>query len=394
MNTSIRDLTVLERVKLFYRALGDGNRSLLDEFLHPEFVGTTTRALPLGLGGVYSSPDQMRKQFWGRLAKHYVARAEVRDIQELADGRFQVSGVYTGRGIKSESELDARFIHLLRFQGEQLIELEQLTDSAAWQEALKPEPTVECHVEDGIALVQLNRPESNNAINQQMPEELLAVAKQCAADPSLRVVVLKGKGSAFTVGGDIKFLSTVAPEELSGVLQDMATSYHDAIRIFHRLPVPVIAAVHGPCAGGGLGLMYCADLVLAADNSRFALGFSALGLSPDGGNSWFLPRLVGARRAAELYFENRVLTAEEAKEWGLVNRVLPLDQLHAEAMSCALRLVKGSPVGLAEARKLLRQSWSFSLSEQLEAEVDSLAKGAREPAVQQAFRAFIDKSKP
>lgn len=393
MNANISRLNLSERVELFYRALSMGDRPLLDDVLHPEFVGTTTRALPLGLGGIYIGPDQMRKEFWNGLAQHYVVRAEVVDIQQLGDGRFQVAGVYTGVGIKSGSELDARFIHLLRFQDERLIELEQLTDSAAWHDALKPKPTVELQIKDGVALIQLNRPKSNNAINLQMSEELLRVAKLCAADSSLRAVVLQGVGPAFTVGGDIDFLHNIEPEHLPNVLREMVTSYHDAIRIFHRLPVPIIAAVHGPCAGGGLGLMYCSDLVLAGDNSRFALGFSALGLSPDGGSTWFLPRLVGARRAAELYFESRVLNADEAKEWGLINRVVPINQLHAEAMLCAERMAKGASVGLAEARKLLRQSWSVSLSEQLEAEVDSLVKGARESAVQQAFKHFLEKHK-
>ncbi|MEN1579687.1 enoyl-CoA hydratase-related protein [Pseudomonas aeruginosa] len=391
MNDSTSTQEMIERAQRFYQALANGERAVLDELLHPQFIGTTTRGLPLNLGGVYEGPEQMRRHFWGGLARHYQAKAEIGQIWPLSSDRLQVEGVYTGSGIQSGAPLDARFVHLLRFQGGQLIELEQITDSAAWQAALTPKPTVEVLVENGVALIQLDRPAANNAIDLQMAHDLLAVARRCAADSSLRAVVLEGSGRSFTVGGDIDFLAGVAAEELSGMLGDMTTPYHEALRIFNRLPVPVIAAVHGACAGGGLGLMYCADLVLAAEDSRFALGFSALGLSPDGGNSWFLPRLVGARRAAELYFENRVLSAEEAKEWGLVNRVVPGDRLHAEARACAERMTRGAATGFAEARRLLRQSWDKSLSEQLEAETDALARAAAEPAVQRALKSFCDK---
>lgn len=381
----------MEQAQRLYQALANGDRATLDELLHPQFIGTTTRDLPLNLGGTYEGPEQMRRNFWGGIAKHYQAKAEVSKIWPLSEDRLQVEGTYTGKGIQSGARLDARFVHLLRFQDGQLIELEQITDSAAWQAALAPKSTIAVQVENGVAMIQLDRPASNNGIDQQMAYELLMVARQCVADRSIRVVVLKGSGRSFTVGGDIDFLSSIDAKELPSMLGDMTTRYHEALRIFNRLPVPVIAAVHGACAGGGLGLMYCADLVLAAEDSRFALGFSALGLSPDGGNSWFLPRLVGARRAAELYFENRVLSAEEAKEWGLVNRVVANDQLHVEAMACAERMTKGAAAGLTEARRLLRQSWDKSLSEQLEAETDALATVASEPAVQQALTSFIEK---
>lgn len=375
----------------FYQALAAGDRAVLDELLHPQFVGTTTRGLPLNLGGVYQGPEQMRRHFWGTLARHYQARAEIEQIVRVAEDQLQVVGVYTGHGIKSGTPLDARFVHLLRFRGGRLLALEQITDSGAWQAALTPVATLDVQVEEGIALIQLDRASANNGINAQMARELLEVARRCAADPSLRVVVLQGKGKSFTVGGDIDFLSSVEADALPAMLGEMTTHYHEALRIFNRLPVPVIAAVQGVAAGGGLGLMYCADLVLAAQDCRFALGFSALGLSMDGANSWFLPRLVGARRAAELYFENRVLSAQEALEWGLVNRVVPVDQLKPEAMACARRLAQGAATGFAQARQLLRQSWDKSLSEQLEAETDALCRSAAKPEVQQALKALAAK---
>ncbi|WP_386416630.1 enoyl-CoA hydratase-related protein [Stutzerimonas stutzeri] len=394
MSSVILSDTLSELARRFYRGLAKGDRDELDALLHPAFVGITTRCLPMGLGGTYQGPEQMRRHFWGGLAKHFQAKADIASISLLAEDRLQVEGVYLGKGTLSGATLDARFIHLLRFQDGRLIELEQLTDSAAWQAALQPEPTVVVTIDNGIAWVRLDRPADNNAINQQMADELLLAARQCAADATVRVVVLEGAGRAFTVGGDLHFLADVEAETLPGKLAEMLGNYHEALRIFNRLSVPVIAAVQGPCAGGGLGLMYCADLVLAADNCRFALGFATLGFSPDGGNSWFLPRLIGPRRAAELYFEGRVLSAEEAKDWGLVNRVVALDQLHAEVMACAERMTRGVAAGFAAARQLLRQSWDKSLSEQLEAETDAMVRLAEEPAVSQALKRFVDNKKP
>ena len=211
----------------------------------------------------------------------------------------------------------------------------------------------------------MNRPDVRNAIDATMAEEIYEVAQLCANDPAIRAVLMLANGKSFTVGGDLAFLANTKPGDLPGLLRAMTGPYHEALRTFSRLSVPIVAGVQGAAAGGGLGMMYCADIVLAAENAKFATGFGALGLSMDGANSRFLPRLVGMRRAAELYFEERVLDANEALEWGLVTRVVPLAQLQEQALACATRLANGPTRAYGEVRRLYRESLSATLAEQL-----------------------------
>jgi 2-(1,2-epoxy-1,2-dihydrophenyl)acetyl-CoA isomerase len=174
----------------------------------------------------------------------------------------------------------------------------------------------------------------------------------------------------------------------------MTTMYHEALLMLRDLDAPVVAAVHGAVAGGGLGLLYIADIALAAEGTKFATGFAPLGLSGDGAGSWFLPRLVGPRRAAELYFEQRVLDAREAAEWGLVNRVVAADVLDAEATAIARRLAAGPTRAYGEIRKLLRQSWSQTLADQMRAETNALARTAATQDADHAITSFLGKSAP
>jgi 2-(1,2-epoxy-1,2-dihydrophenyl)acetyl-CoA isomerase len=174
----------------------------------------------------------------------------------------------------------------------------------------------------------------------------------------------------------------------------MVSLYHRALDLFRRLDAPLVCAVRGGVAGGGLGLAYCADIVLAADDARFTLGFGGLGLSGDGGSSWFLPRLVGPRRAAELYFEQRVLTASEAVEWGIASRVVPAASLHSEAIAVARRLADGPTRAYAEIRGLLRGSADASLTDQLAAEQAALMRTAGTPDAAEGITAFGAKRTP
>lgn len=143
-----------------------------------------------------------------------------------------------------------------------------------------------------------------------------------------------------------------------------------------------------------MGLLYCADIVLAADNLKIAMGFGSIGLSMDGANSWFLPRLVGMRRAAEMYFEGRVLNANEALEWGLVTRVVPLAELQEQALSCANRLASGPTRAYGEVRRLYRESLGATLAEQLGAETEALSRTAATEDATDAIASFIGKRKP
>src|SRR5206468_11559804 len=151
---------------------------------------------------------------------------------------------------------------------------------------------------------------------------------------------ISADGPSFSVGGDMRhFLAQT--DRMADELSDMIGGYHPALARLAALPLPVVCAVNGAAAGGGLGLMWCADVVIAADDAKFATGFAALGLSGDGGSSWFLPRLVGLRRARELILHNRVLSATEALDWGLIDRVVPAADLDAEAEAAAAGMAAG-----------------------------------------------------
>lgn len=379
-----------------YEALATGDRERLDALLHPRFEGRTTAGLPFELGGVYHGPDAMRRDFWGKIAKHYAARAVPERFSWLDDGRLAVIGTYTGNARTGNGVLAADFIHLWSFEQGRISGLTQLTDSERWRRALTPESglrTVEFAVTDGIAVLRLNRPHQRNAIDEALANELYEIAQRCAARSDLRALVIFGNGKAFTVGGDISLFADIEPDELSTTLRRMVTPYHEALRIFGELPAPIITAVHGSVGGGGLGLLYCADVALAAEGTKFATGFAALGLSGDGGTSWYLPRLVGLRRAQALY-QGRVLDAREAREWGLVSEVVDGDKLEEIALNRAHALAAGPTRAYAEVRALLRSSESSTLSEQLSAEVDALARTGATVDAARAVRSFIAKSEP
>ena len=159
-----------------------------------------------------------------------------------------------------------------------------------------------------------------------MAADLAEAATQIAERSDVRAVLIAGNGPNFTVGGDLGLFAGTTREQLPNRLRRMIDSYHLAIERLTSIDAPVVAAVRGGAGGGGLGLLYVADIVVAADDARFALGYGALGLTADGGNTWFLPRMVGMRRAQELFLLNRRLTAQEALAFGLVSRLAPDDR--------------------------------------------------------------------
>ena len=386
----------------FYAALTAGDRTALEALLHPGFVGHATEGMPFDLGGEYLGPAAMRRDFWGKIAKNFDARAEPDEFRMLDDGRLFVHGTYTGVARSSGAGLDAEFVHLLQFEGAQIIGLRQVTDSARWVSAvgtasasLPPAAeVVQFSLQDGLATIRMNRPEVHNAIDASMAEGLYAAALRCANEPSVRAVLILGNGRSFTVGGDLAFIAAAKGGDRPGLLRSMTGPYHEALRTFSRLPAPIVAGVQGAAAGGGLGMLYCADIVLLADNAKIATGFGALGLSMDGANSWYLPRLVGMRRAAELYFEERVLDAREALDWGLVNRVVPLGDLEALALASARRLASGPTRAYGEVRRLFRDSLGATLSEQMGSETEALCRTAATADASDAIESFVRKSKP
>ncbi|MCC7325807.1 MAG: enoyl-CoA hydratase/isomerase family protein [Burkholderiales bacterium] len=245
-----------------------------------------------------------------------------------------------------------------------------------------------------VATLTLNRPESLNALDYTLMDALVEAAADVAADDALRVVVLRGAGRHFMAGGDLNtFAGELAkpPERRNADFQAMIARLHAAIETFHRMPHPLVGGVHGAVAGFGLSLMNVCDLVIAADDAYFASAYRAIGLTPDGGGSWSLPRIVGMRRAMEIMLLGERFDAQAALAWGLVNRVVPADLLDTAVGAVAQSLADGPVLALRSAKRLLRESSGRSLSEQLAAEATSFGACAGTADFAEGIRAFLEK---
>jgi 2-(1,2-epoxy-1,2-dihydrophenyl)acetyl-CoA isomerase len=387
-----RDTADLARA--LYAALATGDRDQLDALLHPEFTGRTAEGMPFGIGGDHDSPSAMRRNAWGKIARHFEAQAEPDRFLDLADGRLLVTGRYRGRGKQGGALLDASFAHLIAVADGRIRALEQYTDTARWHEAAGPLRMVLLDIAEGVATLRLNRPNRGNAIDTEMAAGLAEAATQIAENSSIRAVLIAGNGPNFTVGGDLGLFAGTAPGQLPNRLRRMIDSYHLAIERLTSIDAPVVAAVRGGAGGGGLGLLYAADIVVAADDARFALGYGALGLTADGGNTWFLPRMVGMRRAQQLFLLNHRLTAQQALEFGLVSQLAASDTVEAEAAALAATLAAGPTRAYGAMRRMLRQSFETGLSEQLDAERESIIAASRSDDAQEGFAAFVAKRRP
>jgi 2-(1,2-epoxy-1,2-dihydrophenyl)acetyl-CoA isomerase len=386
--------TPADLARALYAALAAGDRDQLETLLHPEFTGRISEGLPFSIGGDHDSAAAMRRNGWGAIARHFEARAEPERFLDLADGRLLVTGHYRGRGKQGGAPLNAAFAHLIATDQGRITSLEQYTDTARWHEAASPLRTMLLDFEGGIATLRLNRPDKGNAIDERMAADLAEAATQIAERNDIRAVLIAGNGPNFTVGGDLDLFAGTAREQLPNRLRRMIDNYHLALKRLTSIDAPVVAAVRGGAGGGGLGLLYLADIVVAAEDARFALGYGALGLTADGGNTWFLPRMVGMRRAQELFLLNRRLTAQQALEFGLVSRLAPSDSVETEAATLAATLAAGPTRAFGAVRRMLRQSFETGLSDQLDAERESIIRASGTDDAQEGIAAFAAKRRP
>lgn len=384
-----------------YDALATGDRDRITAALTEDFVGRLTPGLPFGIGGEHVGAEAMIRDGWFAIGAHWRVRAEPASYQLLEDGRLQVQGTYRGKGREGGSPFEAWFLHQWELRGGRIAGLTQLTDSAAFVAALAPpgeQPlvleTIDLTVADGVATLCLARPDARNAIDQRLADELLVAAVRVAGDPSVRAVLICGDGPDLTVGGDIGHFTEHAGDDLGATLRRMTTPFHLAFQVLATLDAPIVTVAHGAVAGGGLGLVYAADLVVAADDARFVTAFAAIGLSGDGGGTWHLPRRIGPSRAARAYLLNEPITAAQAAEWGLVAEAVPAAEARARGEEIARRLAAGPTRAFAGMRALLRESWDRSLPDQLHAEVEALVASARTDDASAAIAAFAAKQRP
>jgi 2-(1,2-epoxy-1,2-dihydrophenyl)acetyl-CoA isomerase len=244
-----------------------------------------------------------------------------------------------------------------------------------------------------VASLTLHRPDALNAIDETMARELSEVAALCDADPSVRVVLLTGAGKAFSVGGDLRSFADRG-EAMPAYVQAVARDVHAAISRFARMSAPVLAAVNGPAAGIGMSLVAACDLAIAAEGARFTLAYTRVGLTPDGAASYLLPRTLGLKRAMELALLNPTITAQQALDWGLVNRVVSAAELMPAARAWADELAAGPSGALASAKRLIRLSAGGDPETHMELEARAIAEAAGTPDGREGVRAFLEKRAP
>ena len=245
----------------------------------------------------------------------------------------------------------------------------------------------------GVAHIRLQRPECGNAIDAGVAHALLAAVLECARREDVRAVLLDSAGGSFCVGGDInKFAAGGAG--LATTIEEIVTPLHAAIGVMTRMSAPVVAAVQGVAAGGGLGLALAADIALAGRSASFKTAYTAIGLSGDVGVTYMLPRLLGVRRARELFLTNRRVGAEEALALGMVDRVCEDAALSEEAWALARRLSDGPPLAHGAVKNLILDSGAASLEQQLAAEARWMVALARSADSQGAVRSFLEKQPP
>ena len=248
-------------------------------------------------------------------------------------------------------------------------------------------------IRDGVAQITLNRPEASNSMNLDMTNELMHAAMHCSRDPMVRAVMISGSGKTFCPGGDIKAFAAQG-ENLPHYLKEMTTYLHAAVSLLARTDAPVVMAVKGAAAGAGMSLTCGGDIVIAAESARFVMAYSRVGLPPDGGSSYFLPRIVGLKRALELALTNRELSAQEALDLGIVTQVVADTEVLSRAGAVAAQLAAGPTKALGATKRLMHSGWSETLETQMEQESWGIADMACTLDAQEGIAAFLGKRSP
>jgi 2-(1,2-epoxy-1,2-dihydrophenyl)acetyl-CoA isomerase len=241
---------------------------------------------------------------------------------------------------------------------------------------------------EGVATITMNRPDDANALNLQMANELLDLSMMCSADERVRAVIVTGQGKMFCAGGDLREMDEQGdrrPEHLTR----MAGALHAALIRFANMDAPVIMAINGTAAGGGFSMALSGDIILASDKAKFVAAYTASGSS-----TYFLAKHVGMLRAKELLFTNRLLSAQEACDWGMVTRVVPADSLMDEALKMAAAFASGPTRAFGGLKQLLQTTYSDSMETQLERETRHISSMMRTYDGPHGLNAFLNKQKP
>lgn len=253
--------------------------------------------------------------------------------------------------------------------------------------------TLSFDVADGVARLALNRPDAANAFNPEICRDLFDAAIACDERDDIRAVLLTGEGKMFSAGGDLKYFSGQG-DQLGAALKEITGLLHAALSRMAHMDAPVVGAINGMAAGAGFSLAVACDVAIAGESTKFTLAYTAAGLSPDGSSTWYLPRLVGLRRAKELMLTNRMLSAEEAREMGVIDQVVPDDDLQDEAMAQAKAFAAGPTKAFGATKRLLQETWNGGLETQMDRETRSIVDLTRTADAHEGIDAFVNKRKP
>jgi enoyl-CoA hydratase/carnithine racemase len=249
-------------------------------------------------------------------------------------------------------------------------------------------------IQNSVATITLNRPEKLNAIGPEMRDQLLKALDSVASDRNVRALVITGQGRGFSAGGDIEYLKKLRTANDIDGFQAMLSKGPLITRILRSLPMPVIAAVNGPCAGAGLCLALSCDLRIASDRATFGPTFARIGLHPDWGCSWFLPNLVGVAKACEMVFTGDMIAAHDAEKIGLVNRVAAHDELIPTVMDLAGRMTRNSPNVIRLAKESIYRGANSDLETAFAREDDVQIECFRSNDFLEGVTAFFEKRPP
>ena len=247
---------------------------------------------------------------------------------------------------------------------------------------------------DGVQTITLNRPDVLNSFTKAMAQETLAALKVAAEDVAIRAVLLTGAGRGFCAGQDLAEALPQGDGPMPDIGEFVKASYNPIIRAIRTLEKPVICAVNGIAAGAGANLAFACDLTIVAQEASFVESFAKLGLIPDTSGTFFVPRLVGSQRATGMFFLAEKMTAEKAKEWGLIWDVVPHAVLHDTAFALAKLLASQATRGFGLTKRAMNASFSNSLDEQLDVEADCMHEAGKTADYEEGVRAFLEKRKP
>jgi len=254
--------------------------------------------------------------------------------------------------------------------------------------------TVDVTRDGSAARILLNRPEALNAWNEQFGRDLLDAVTSLSADEGVRAVLITGAGRGFSSGADLKEQRSTTEDGLPDLSARLKEIYHPIITGLREMPKPVVAAVNGPAVGIGCSLALAADLIVAAESAYFLLAFVNIGLVPDGGSTAFLPARVGYARAAEMAMLGERVTAQQALDWGLINQVVPDDELDATSSALLERLANGPTASYAGSKRLLNRRMYADLAGQLDAEAEAQRDQGNSKDFIEGVLAFVEKRPP